>query len=506
MSTVLWSGPFRLAVAGVATAAVVAVVVPAAAAATFNVTNTNNSGPGSFRQAVLDANLAPGPDKVSFGVDGTIQLTGGLIIVAATLAIEGPGADRVTLSGNGTSGILQTQPTTNLSLAGVTLAEGSNPSGGGGAINNNGGTVAVTDVVFLRNSAFAGGAIENHDGGTLTIRGSTFDGNTALPGGAISNYGSTVTARTSTLTVTNSTFVGNSAVVGGAIYDLAYATIRVTNSTFSGNTASGGGPALQNDGLTVLVENSLFADNGCATGITDGGGNLDWPDSGCPGVNGDPRLHALADNGGPTPTMALGAGSAGIDAALSGICPATDQRGIVRPFGAGCDIGAYESDVLDESPPVLTVPAGIVRNATGPDGAAVSYTASAVDDVDGPVEVTCVPPTGATFAIGTTTVACAASDTAGNLAGASFDVHVNGAADQLADLLTAVTGVGPGTSLADKVIQVQTALSTNHVPDACSGLNSLINELKAQSGRSISPGVASSLIGNATRIRAVLGC
>ena len=326
MPTVLWSGLVRLAVAGVGAAAVVAVVVPAAAAATFDVTNTSDSGPGSFRQAVLDANLAPGPDTVSFAVDGTIRLTSGAIIVAATLAIEGPGADKLTLSGNGTSGILATQPTTNLSVAGVTLADGSNPGRGGGAISNNGGTVAVEDVVFLRNSAFAGGAIENANGGTLTIRGSTFNGNTALPGGAISNYAST-------LTVTNSTFVGNSAVVGGAIYNLTFATIRVTNSTFSANTASEGGPALRNDGLTVLVENSLFADNGCAAGITDGGGNLDWPDSGCPGVNSDPRLHALADNGGPTPTMALGAGSAAIDAALSAICPAADQRGIVRPFG-----------------------------------------------------------------------------------------------------------------------------------------------------------------------------
>ena len=161
MPTVLWSGLLRLVVAGVAAAAVVAVVVPAAAAATFNVTNTSNSGPGSFRQAVLDANLAPGPDMVSFSVDGTIRLTGGAIIVAATLEIEGPGADRLTLSGNGTSGILQTQPTTNLSVTGVTLADGSTPSGGGGAIGNNGGTVTVENVVFLRNSAFAGGAIEN---------------------------------------------------------------------------------------------------------------------------------------------------------------------------------------------------------------------------------------------------------------------------------------------------------------------------------------------------------
>jgi hypothetical protein len=447
----------------------------------------------------LDANLAPGPDTVSFAVDGTIRLTGGAIAVAATLAIEGPGADRLTLSGNGTSGILETQPTTDISIAGVTLADGYSPGRGGGAISNNGGAVAVEDVVFYRNSAFAGGAIENANGGTLTISGSTFNGNTALPGGAISNYAST-------LTVTNSTFVSNSAVVGGAIYNLTFANIRVTNSTFSANTASGGGPALHNDGLTVLVENSLFADNGCGTRIADGGGNLDWPDSGCPGVNGDPRLHALADNGGPTPTMAVGAGSAAIDAALSAICPASDQRGIARPFGAGCDIGAYESDVLDESPPVLTVPVGIVTNATGPDGVAVSYSASAVDDVDGPVAVRCEPAPAATFVIGTTTVECMASDTAGNVATASFDVHVKGADEQLDDLTAAVDGVGPGSSLADKLTTARAALDAGGVGDACGSLAAFAHAISAQSDKNIEPEKAAELGAAATRIRWVLSC
>ena len=500
MLAVRRSGVLRVAVAVVAAAAVVAVVVPAAAAAPFNVTNRNNSGPGSFRQAVLDANLAPGPDTITFAVEGTIQLTGGAIIVGATLSIDGPGADKLTLSGNGTSGFLQTQgPGTNLSVAGVTFANGSHPGQGGGVITNFGGTVAVEDVAFLRNSASYGGAIENSNGGTLTVQGSTFSGNTALAGGAISNYAST-------LTVTNSTFVGNSAVVGGALYNLTFANIRVTNSTFSANTASADGPALRNDGLAILVENSLFADNGCATRITDGGGNLDWPDSGCPGVNGDPRLRALADNGGPTPTMALGAGSAAIDAALPAICPTADQRGIVRPFGAGCDIGAYESDVLDESPPVLTVPAGIVANATGPGGATVSFLASAIDDVDGSVVVTCLPPAGATFVIGTTAVTCMASDTAGNIASASFDVQVKGADEQLDDLTAAVNGVGAGSSLADKLTIARTALGAGDIGATCETLAAFMHETSAQSGKKLTPAQAAELGAAAARIRSVLSC
>ena len=101
--------------------------------------------------------------------------------------------------------------------------------------------------------------------------------------------------------------------------------------------------------------------------------------------------------------MALGLGSAAIDAAIVGDLlrnrPARNRasgrsRLRHRP--------AYESDVLDESPPVIMFPAGVFANATGPDGAAVSYSASAVDGVDGPVAVVCVPPPEATFAIGTT--------------------------------------------------------------------------------------------------------
>ena len=489
----------RVVIIAVAAAAAVVVVVPPAAAATFEVTNTNDSGSGSLRQAVSDANLAPGADTISFAVTGTIRLTTGGLIVCCSLTIEGPGPTLLTVSGNRTSGILFTSASTNLSVSGLTLADGSTNSGGG-AILNNGGTVAVSDTVFLRNSAFAGGAIENHSGGALTITNSTFSGNSAFPGGAIAN-------NRSTLRVTNSTFVGNAAVVGGAVYNFNVGTIRVTNSTFSGNTASAEGPALHSaHGLAITVENSLFAGNGCVGPITDGGGNLDWPDSGCPGVTGDPKLGALADNGGPTPTMALGLGSAAIDAAISAICSATDQRGIVRPVGAGCDIGAYESDVLDESPPVITVPAGVFANATGPDGAAVSYSASAVDDVDGPVAVVCVPASGATFAIGTTTVTCEASDAAANTASASFDVHVKGADEQLDDLIGAVASVGPGTSLADKLIGARAALDEGDVDDACERLAAFAQAASAQSGKKLTPAQAAEFIASATRIRSVLSC
>jgi hypothetical protein len=78
--------------------------------------------------------------------------------------------------------------------------------------------------------------------------------------------------------------------------------------------------------------------------VIDGGGNLSWPDATCPGNNQDPLLDpaGLQDNGGPTQTIALQPGSPAIDAAVACPPPATDQRGVARPQGAACDIGAFE--------------------------------------------------------------------------------------------------------------------------------------------------------------------
>lgn len=498
-----------------------------ARAATYTVTNTSDSGPGSLRQAVTDANAAPGADAVAFAVTGTIPLTSGVLSVSGELTVDGPGVASLTVSGSGASGIFQVPSSGTLTIRRLTLAHGFSRFGGaiangggrldvenvtfsgntaldgtGGAIGAFGGTVGVVGSTFAGNSAFAGGAIEISQGTTLTISNSTFTGNTALPGGAISNAGGAVE-------ITNSTFAGNSAVVGGALYNLTFATIDVTNSTFFGNTASGSqGAAIENAGLEITITNSLFDGNGCGGGpMVDGGGNLDWPDSNCPGLNGEPALAGLGDNGGATQTMALGAGSAAIDAALAGACPATDQRGVLRPQGQGCDIGAYESEAAgDSTPPSLAVPEDLVVDATGPGGAVVSFTVTAADDVDGAVSVRCVPPTGSLFPIGSTTVACAASDAAGNEASASFDVTVRSAAEQLERLSAAVQEFGPGASLARIAANAEAALAHGNVTNACGLLLAFGNEARAQSAESLTGAQADELVRAASRIRAVLGC
>lgn len=104
-------------------------------------------------------------------------------------------------------------------------------------------------------------------------------------------------------------------------------------------------------------------------------------------------------------------------------CTAIDAAG--NTATASFTITVQDTTPVDTTPPTLTVPDDITEEATGPDGATVSFVVSAQDDVDGSVSVTCTPASGSTFEIGTTTVTCTAIDAAGNRATASFTITVN---------------------------------------------------------------------------------
>jgi hypothetical protein len=160
----------------------------------------------------------------------------------------------------------------------------------------------------------------------------------------------------------------------------------------------------------------------------------------------------------------------------------------------------------DVTPPNISTPDALVVNATSPSGAVVTYVASATDDLDPSPSLACTPPSGAVFPIGTTTVNCMAIDASGNTASASFDVHVKGADEQLGDLFSLVTGLGPGSSLADKIRAAQAALDEGDRPEACQTLMSFENEAQAQAGKKLTSAQATELIDTAARIRAVLDC
>jgi hypothetical protein len=164
----------------------------------------------------------------------------------------------------------------------------------------------------------------------------------------------------------------------------------------------------------------------------------------------------------------------------------------------------------DTTPPVVTVPGDLAVDATSPEGAAVAYTASATDDRDPAPGLACTPSTGSTFAIGTTTVACSATDGAGNSAGASFTVHVRGTAEQLSRLVDETLADLDLSSYRHAVRaplrSAARALAANRNHRACRALSRYVTAVRTAPGPAFSRAEERSLIADARRIRAVLGC
>jgi len=130
-----------------------------ARAAGFTVTTLADSGDGSLRQAVLDANALPGADTIRFadGFVGTIGLTGGQLSIADHLTIDGPGADRLAVSGNGQSRVFRISGGLTVAIDGLTITDG-RAVGDGGGILNTGSTLTLDRVVLSNNRGDGAGA------------------------------------------------------------------------------------------------------------------------------------------------------------------------------------------------------------------------------------------------------------------------------------------------------------------------------------------------------------
>jgi predicted outer membrane repeat protein len=246
---------------------------------------------------------------------------------------------------------------------------GNHAEGQGGAIycdGENGSTCnpTLTDVTFESNSAGQWGGAMYDDGlngaSSPVLNRVAFVANDAVYGGAMYNEG---TGGASNPTLTNVTFSGNTASRGGAMLNDAQsggsASPIVTNATFAGNHASAYGGAINSYDVggtsNPLLTNVILWGNTATLGspVTIGNATIAYAmvEGGCPAGNscshlvaGDPRLGPLRDNGGATRTLDLGSGSAAIDAGSDAACPAQDQRGVTRPQGLHCDIGAVETD------------------------------------------------------------------------------------------------------------------------------------------------------------------
>ncbi len=326
---------------------------------------TSDTGLGSLRQAITNANTASGmgSNTITFNVpsDSTITLAGvALPTITVGLTITGPGASQLTISGNNQSEIFGIGSDAIVSISGLTFIDGEGVFGG--AIYTQ-GVLTVTNSTFTDNNAQIGGAIYSRaegsdpNTGVLNVNDDTFSNNSAVWSGAIDNWAGGI------ITVTNSTLVGNSASDGGAIKN-EWGTLKVIDSTLSGNSAAGGnGGAIDNEnGYPLIVQNSIVAGNTATNGpdidgsiTTDNGHNLfgtalQGTTSGAGDIfSNSPLLAPLGNYGGPTETLALLPGSPAIDAGSNALIPggvSTDQRGAPRIENGTVDIGAYEIQTL----------------------------------------------------------------------------------------------------------------------------------------------------------------
>jgi predicted outer membrane repeat protein len=338
--------------------------LPAAAQAEdFQVTNLNDEGAGSLREAIADANDTPASDRILFGskLSGTIQIQGtGLYIFGGDLDIVGPGARRVTVRGDesvvfGAFANYDGRPPIDVSISGLSITGGQGGGEFGAFLGNYAGGVGTYGDVGLTLSrvTIAGNSSPDQGGGiavetgtqepSLVVDNSTISGNSADDdGGGIYFGGGTLSVRTSTIS-------GNSADDdgGGAeVHDDA----EFRNTTVTDNQAGGsGGGIIEYTGAvlhgTIVADNSAPDDPNLDDGpwqtsfsLIGAAPESDFEDLGGNLFDVDPNLKPLANNGGPTDTHAFKkspAKNAGPDDA-----PNSDQRG--APRKGTPDIGAYE--------------------------------------------------------------------------------------------------------------------------------------------------------------------
>jgi len=411
---------FALVAAVIAILALAALAGPAWAE-TFTVNSTDdavdvNPGDGTcatadddctLRAAVMETNALVGPDTITVpGGTYTLTITGdesdifggndsiGDLDIFEDLTINGAGARSMTVRGGGEfndrifdipGAISPSDPPEPLpsdavvEISGLTITRGDKSTIGGGIRNV--GTLTLKKSAVTNNTAGLGGAgIRNDFVFTLvqsTVSGNTVGSSGPAPAGVDPSLGGGGGLfNNDEATLVNSTISGNtSGTFGGGITNFGGgASLDVRNVTLNGNSAPTGANIANTDARigpaggpppvgpasfeNTIVSNPRGGGDNCEGPITSDGGNLEFPGNSCDfEVRKDPRLGALANNGGPTNTHALRAGSPAIDAAKNSCPPpATDQRGVGRPKNgdgkgaARCDIGAYERKAPDNQP------------------------------------------------------------------------------------------------------------------------------------------------------------
>lgn len=292
---------------------------------TFNHNSTNDFGGAIFSISEhVDSDFNLVLDNVTFNQNST-STDGGAICVYASYGSTSLTLTNVTFIDNVANrdggAMYVYSPSNNSVLTNVTF-NGNYSGSTGGAMHNEGIDPKLTNVTFANNTAHLNGGAMYNIAGNAVLTNVTFNGNNADNGGAIYNDG--IYGYTTTPILRNTILWNDHAHLGPEIYNNNPATDSNAEPVIDHSIVQGGD------------EGSANSDGSADTAFSSGAGNLD----------ADPRLGDLADNGGSTATLLPAAGSAVIDRGDDGTCTAFDQRGLLRPQGPHCDIGAVEVEVI----------------------------------------------------------------------------------------------------------------------------------------------------------------
>jgi CSLREA domain-containing protein len=306
---------------------------------------SNDTGSIEIEDGTIEDNTVMGLSSITSGATSSIQIT------------------RTNIRRNTRGGIYA-------SNADLIFSDGSIRDNSGNGICMFGGTLELTHSTVSGNqgpSTNIGGGFSGNSMISAEIRDSAISGNSSTMGSGGIRWDSPG----SILRLKNVTISGNRAAgpTGGGM-EVVRGEAFLQNVTITGNTAPNAGGLFQTAAATVTITNSILEDNAggnCGGPLTSLGHNLDsgtschfsWTGD-IPGVSA--MLGPLQNNGGATETHSLLPGSPALDAGDDATCLPADQRGVSRPQGLHCDIGAFEL----ESPATATPPAGTTTSTPTP--------------------------------------------------------------------------------------------------------------------------------------------
>ena len=248
-----------------------------ASADTITVTNTNDSGPGSLRQALSIANDG---DTIDFAVTGTITLTSGELLVNDSITISGPGVANLAVDGNTDNRVFHVSPGKTVTISALTIIHGNAhgeffPDDSGAGVYNDHAAVTLSDCAINSNFAFAFGGGVFNDHATVMLNNCTLNDNSAdNTGGGLYSDGSGSSGSANAI-INGCTLTANLAFDGGAVYnngdEAGTATLHIATSALNGNFSIADGAAIFNDHGEVTLNSCTIGGN-AATG--NGGGGI----------------------------------------------------------------------------------------------------------------------------------------------------------------------------------------------------------------------------------------